>query len=42
MEIVADWVGRYPEANQTGMMLFGLVQLMAVIILSRFMKPPKK
>jgi len=42
MEIVAEWVGRFPEANQTGLMLYGLVQLMAAIMVSRFMKAPKK
>ena len=42
MEIVADWVGRFPEANTTGLMLYGLVQLLAAIIVSRFMKPPQK
>ena len=42
MEIVAEWVGRFPEANQTGLMLYGLVQLMAAIMVSRFMKRPDK
>jgi hypothetical protein len=42
MEIVAEWVGRFPEANATGLMFYGLVQLMAAIMVSRFMKPPEK
>jgi hypothetical protein len=41
MEIVAEWWTVNPEATQNGLMLYGFVQLIAAIFVSRFLKPPK-
>jgi hypothetical protein len=42
MEIVAQWFNAAPEKAQAGMMLYGFVQLVAAIMMCRFMKPPEK
>ncbi len=40
MEIVAEWFTTAPEARQAALMLYGFIQLVAAIMVSRFMKPP--
>jgi hypothetical protein len=42
MEIVAQWFHSAPEKAQAGLMLYGFVQLMAAIMMSRFLKRPEK
>jgi len=42
MEIVADWLCRTPEANTMGLMMYGFIQLVACLWISRFMKRPEK
>lgn len=42
MEIVAEWFTSSPEAHQTGLMLYGFIQLVAAIMMSRFMRRPEK
>jgi hypothetical protein len=42
MEIVAQWFHSAPEQAQAGLMLYGFVQLMAAIMMSRFLKRPEK
>ncbi|MGQ9687642.1 MAG: hypothetical protein ACUVXF_02465 [Desulfobaccales bacterium] len=41
MEIVAEWWTSTPEAHQTGLMLLGFIQLVAAILMSRFLKRPE-
>jgi hypothetical protein len=40
MEIVAEWFHSTPDP--AGLMMVGFVQLVAAIMMSRFMKPPEK
>jgi hypothetical protein len=42
MEIVATWFHAAPEKAQAGLMFYGFVQLVAAIMMSRFLKPPEK
>jgi hypothetical protein len=42
MEIVAQWFHAAPEKAQAGLMLYGFVQLVAAIMMSRFLKRPEK
>jgi hypothetical protein len=42
MEIVATWFHAAPEQARAGLMFYGFVQLMAAIMMCRFMKPPEK
>ena len=42
MEIVAEWFTSAPETHQTGLMLLSFIQLLAAIMMSRFLKRPEK
>ncbi|MDI6853872.1 MAG: hypothetical protein QME75_09770 [Deltaproteobacteria bacterium] len=42
MEIVAEWWSRSGEVNQSGLMFYGFVQLIASIWLAKIMKRPDR
>jgi hypothetical protein len=42
MEIVAEWFNSNPEGHQSSLMLYSFMQLVAAIMLSRFLKRPEK